>query len=89
VAADAISDAFAQQDFRFTDYRQRILSNPFLAEMKTRRVLARFIYGRKSPWSRRLAWRLGGPMISSLRRLSPRSMPFETPLLTKTDLLRG
>jgi flavin-dependent dehydrogenase len=89
VAADAISDAFAQQDFRFTDYRQRILSNPFLAEMKTRRVLARFIYGRKSPWSRWLAWRLGGPMISSLRRLSPRSMPFETPLLTKTDLLRG
>ncbi|MDX1523017.1 MAG: FAD-dependent monooxygenase [Anaerolineae bacterium] len=80
VAAEAIRDAFADQNFSFASYRQRVLSDPLLSELRIRRGLARLVYAlnnRRLIW---LVWRLGGPMMRLLKWLAPQSIPFQPPV---------
>lgn len=83
VAAGAIMDAFAQQDFSFADYRRRILRDPLLSELPVRARLARVLYSLKHPWQVRMLWKLSGLLVSTLNRLAPRSIPFVRPRLVK------
>ena len=56
VAATAISSAFAEGDFAFSDYRDRILKNNVLKQLPVRVRLARLAYWIKSPTIHRLGW---------------------------------
>ncbi len=56
VAAAAISSAFAEGDFAFSDYRDRILNHNVLKQLPVRVRLARLGYRIKSPTIHRLGW---------------------------------
>lgn len=83
VAAAAISDAFARQDFGFSDYRQRLLADPLLKELPHRVSLARLIYGLNQRWQIGLVWRLSKLIIHIFNRLTPHSVSFEPPRFVK------
>jgi len=64
VAAEALRDAFAREDFRFADYRSRILRSPMGRDLIFKARLARTAYGLFcSRWRLRLAWMLAGWLI--------------------------
>jgi len=79
VAAAAIEDAFIRQDFRFADYRERILQDSLLAQLPTRVWLARFAYWLKYPWFFRLGWRAARLFIRFTRWHNPNYVPAERP----------
>ena len=58
VAATAIVDAFAQQDFRFRNYREWILRHPLLSQLVTRVRVANLVYRLTQPWQYFLLWQL-------------------------------
>ena len=57
-AAAAIADAFARDDFRFADYRQRLLAHPLFKQLNVRTWLARYAYLLNYPIVVRLGWSL-------------------------------
>jgi len=59
VAAGAIADAFASGDFRFSDYRQRILAHPLGRSLRRRAWLANLVYRIRNVHLLRLGWRIG------------------------------
>jgi flavin-dependent dehydrogenase len=67
VAASAISDAFSTNDFRFADYRDRILAHPLGASLRRRARIANWLYRIHSAPMLRLIWRVG--RIVMARRL--------------------
>jgi menaquinone-9 beta-reductase len=79
VAAAAIVDAFARADFSFAGYRQRILADPLLAQLKSRVWLARLAYWLKYPWLFRLGWRLARLLIRFTCWRNPDYNPIEPP----------
>jgi menaquinone-9 beta-reductase len=56
VAAAAIVDAFARQDFSFGDYRERLLATPLFQHLWWRTRAARVAYLLNYPWLVRLGW---------------------------------
>ena len=65
VAAEAVTDAFTRDDFRFARYRERLLSDPVLAHLPRRGRIARVAYALRGalgwaplwslvPWATRL-----------------------------------
>ena len=57
VAAGAIVDAFARQDFSFATYRDRLLAMPLFRHLWRRTQAARIAYRLNYPWLVRLGWR--------------------------------
>jgi flavin-dependent dehydrogenase len=79
VAADAIADAFARQDFSFATYRQRILDDRFLFELPIRVAIARTLYRITSPLLVRLLWRGLRIFLGFTRWRDPSYVPVEPP----------
>jgi menaquinone-9 beta-reductase len=79
VAAQAVSDAFARQDFSFADYRDRILSHHLLRQLPLRVRLARLAYRLKSRWLFRLGWRVARIVIRFTRWQDRSFVPAEPP----------
>ena len=57
-AAAAIADAFARDDFRFADYRERLLAHPLFKQLNIRTWLARYAYLLNYPIVVRVGWSL-------------------------------
>jgi len=74
IAAQAIADAFQRGDFRFTDYRQRLLCSPLGHHLQIRVRLARFCYARGRTFMR-LGWPLLGLALRCLARRLKRNPP--------------
>lgn len=61
IAAEALADAFARGDFSFGDYRERVLAHPLGKALRARTLVARTLFGMRSPTIQRLLWwRLNG-----------------------------
>ncbi len=56
VASAAISEAFAQKDFSFATYQERLVADPLIQHLSARTRLARLVYLFKSPLLMRLLW---------------------------------
>jgi flavin-dependent dehydrogenase len=80
VAADAIIDAFALNDFAFSDYRQRILEHNVLKQLPVRVRLARLAYRIKSPRIFRLGWRAAQYLIRYSSWSDPDHDPVKKPI---------
>ena len=65
VAAYALQDAFARQDFSFRDYRRRVLRHRTGRYLRRRYWGARLLYGLRTRLALRLVWRLVGPLASA------------------------
>ncbi len=85
VAAPAINDAFARQDFSFTDYQKRLLADSLFVQLDIRVRLARIAYRLKSPWLVRLGWRIVSWGIKLTRWQNPNFVPAETPQINLVD----
>ncbi|MDX1616508.1 MAG: geranylgeranyl reductase family protein [Candidatus Promineifilaceae bacterium] len=81
VAAAAVADAFAQRDFSFADYKERILTHGVLKQLPVRVRLARLAYLLKYPWLVRLGWRVARLLIGFTRWGDPEYVPVEEPRL--------
>jgi flavin-dependent dehydrogenase len=88
VAAPAITDAFARQDFSFADYRKRLRADSLFFQLGLRVALARFAYRLKSPWIVRLGWRVASWVIRFTPWRNPDFVPAETPQAHLTDIVR-
>jgi flavin-dependent dehydrogenase len=77
VAAAAITDAFARQDFSFATYRQRILDDGLLSQLPVRVWLARLAYLLRWPWFVRLGWQAARLIIRFTRWRDPNYTPAE------------
>ncbi len=85
VAATAIVDAFARQDFSFNTYRQRILTHPLLAQLSVRAWLARITYRLKNPRLIRWAWSKADLLIGCLAWYNPAYVSVTRPHLVRLD----
>lgn len=79
VAARAIDDAFARQDFSYATYRRRLLANPLFKHLDIRTRLARFAYKTRRPFFIRLGWQLAAWIIRFTRWRNPNYKPVEPP----------
>lgn len=85
VAAPAIADALARQDFSFADYKKRMMADPLFFQLRVRVRLAKFAYRIKSPWVFRLGWSLA-PWVIRLTPWRSRSyVPGRTPNLRRSS----
>jgi geranylgeranyl reductase family protein len=75
VAAQAINDAFARQDFSFTTYRDIVLADGLFAQLRTRTRLARLAYQLRYPLVARTAWRIAPHVIKRTRWRDPNYVP--------------
>lgn len=57
IAAQAIKNAFENQDFLFRDYKRRILYSPLGRALLCRTVISHILYINHWPWFQRLIWR--------------------------------
>jgi geranylgeranyl reductase family protein len=85
VAASAVEDAFAQQDFSFESYRERLLADPLFKQLDMRTRMARFAYLLKYPWLVRLGWRVAPFIVRFTRWHNPDYNPLETVGSTLVD----
>jgi geranylgeranyl reductase family protein len=83
VAAAALADAFARQDFNFSDYRRRILAHPFLAQLPVRTWIAHRVYNLKHPGLIRWGWSKTGLLIRCLAWYNPDLIPLESARVVK------
>ena len=79
VAAGAIEDAFARQDFSFETYRKRLLADPLFRQLDLRTRIARFAYFLKYRWLVRLGWRVAPFFVRFTRWHNPEYNPTQTP----------
>jgi geranylgeranyl reductase family protein len=86
VAAAAISEAFAQQDFTFATYQERVLADPLIQHLTARTRLARLVYLLNSPIFMRLLWFVLKIGLRRSRWADPSFAPDESPQL-RTDHL--
>lgn len=82
VAADAITAAFAKNDFSFVDYRQRVLRHSLLWQLPWRVRLARFAYMLKYPWLVRLGWAAARLLMRFSVWRNPEFVPAKSPRLS-------
>ncbi len=88
VAAAAIADAFARQDFSFATYKARLRKHPLFFQLRIRTRLARFAYLLQYPWLVRLGWQVARWVIRFTRWRNPEYVPAESPRLLLTDLVQ-
>jgi menaquinone-9 beta-reductase len=86
VAAAALADAFARQDFSFATYRQRLVEHPLFWQLTLRTRLARFVYLLKYPRLVRLGWRAAHWVIRLTPWRNPNYVPAESPQIRLTDI---
>lgn len=79
VAAAAITDAFARQEFSYATYRDRLLADPLFQQLDRRTRLARLAYRAYHPTVIRLGWRIARWVISHTRWGNPNHQPVEPP----------
>lgn len=79
VAAEAIADAFARQEFSFATYRDRLLADPLFKQLDRRTRLARLAYHAYHPAIIRLGWRVARWVVSRTRWGNPDYQPVEPP----------
>ncbi len=81
VAAAAIVDAFAQDDFSFADYKERIVTHQVLKQLPVRVRLARLMYRfGKYRWISRFAWRAIAFVMRFSRWKDPEYVPIQKPV---------
>lgn len=85
VAAAALADAFARQDFSFDTYRQRLRQHPLFAQLQFRTRLARFAYVLKYPRLFRAGWWAARHLIKLTRWRNPDYVPDELPRMVLKD----
>jgi flavin-dependent dehydrogenase len=83
VAAAAITDAFARQDFAFADYKDRILTHRTLSHLPMRTKLARLAYRFNYPWLVRLFWRFTPLIFRALAWYRRDYVPVREPRLVR------
>ena len=86
VAAEAIEDAFARQDFSFDSYRERLLADPLFKQLDWRTRIARFAYFLKYPRLIRLGWRIAPFFARRSRWADPDFDPIEEPSFMLIDM---
>ncbi len=86
VAAEAIEDAFARQDFSFDSYRERLLADPLFKQLDWRTRIARFAYFLKYPRLIRLGWRIAPFFARRSRWADPDFDPIEEPRFMLIDM---
>ncbi|MCA9952806.1 MAG: FAD-dependent monooxygenase [Anaerolineales bacterium] len=89
VAAEEIAEAFAQQDFSFVTYRDRLLADPLFKQLDIRTRLAVFAYRAKSPRVVRFFWGVAPHLVRRTRWADPAYVPTETPQFHLTDLVQS
>lgn len=85
VAAAAIQDAFVRQDFRFADYKERLLADSLFKQLDIRTRLARFAYLMKYPWFVRAGWQVARWIIRLTRWRDPEYVPTDLRLVLDTN----
>lgn len=88
VAAEALADAFARQDFSFETYRERLRQHPLFVQLRIRTRLARFAYILKYPRLFRAGWWVARHVIKLTRWRDPNFVPAELPQMLLTDRVR-
>jgi len=81
VAAAAVADAFARDDFSFAGYPARLLTDPLLAQLARRRRLAEWVYAVRSRRGLAAAWAVLPWLVRGLLHLRPGVLPIRTPRL--------
>lgn len=81
-AAQAVTDAFAAEDFSFNDYRQRILRHDMLWQLPWRVWLARIAYIMKYPRIVRIGWSIAQFVIRFTPWSNPNFVPAKNVKLT-------
>ncbi|HET6442996.1 MAG TPA: hypothetical protein VFI27_00305, partial [candidate division Zixibacteria bacterium] len=71
VAAQTVANAFENEDFSFSDYRDRILDHYLLKQLPTRLRLAKMAYGMKSTFITRIGVRFVGLLFRFTRWSDP------------------
>ncbi len=82
VAAPAIADALARQDFRFADYKKRLLADPLFFQLRLRGRLAKIVYRLNAPWLFRLGWRVAPLVVRLTPWRSREYVPGRAPVST-------
>jgi flavin-dependent dehydrogenase len=85
VAAAALEDAFARQDFSFDTYKKRLCQHPLFVHLRWRARLARFAYILKYPRFFRAGWWAARLIVKLTRWRDPDYVPDELPQLLLTD----
>jgi geranylgeranyl reductase family protein len=85
VAAAALEDAFARQDFSFASYKDRLRKHPLFVQLNIRTKLARFAYILKYPRFFRAGWWVARHVIKLTRWRDPNYDPTELPQMLLTD----
>lgn len=85
VAAAAINHAFAQQDFSFADYKQRLQDHSLFRHLSLRTRLARIAYLMKYPWVVRLGWTIARLVVRITPWRSRDYVPDQLPQMRVTD----
>jgi hypothetical protein len=88
VAAPAIADAFARQDFSFADYRERLRADPLFFQLRIRVRLARIAYRLKSPWLVRLGWQIAPWVVKLTPWRDPNFIPAKKPDTMLVDIVQ-
>ena len=88
VAAAALEDAFARQDFSFATYKDLLHRHPLFIHLNLRARLARFAYILKYPRLFRAGWWVARHVIKFTRWRDPNYVPAELPQMLLTDRVR-
>jgi flavin-dependent dehydrogenase len=88
VAAAALEDAFARQEFSFSTYKTRLQKHPLFVQLEIRTRLARFAYILKYPRLFRAGWWWARRVIKLTRWRDPNYDPTELPQMLLTDRVR-
>ena len=88
VAAPAIADAFANQDFSFANYRDRLRADPLFFQLRIRVRLARIAYRIRSPWLVRLGWKVAPWVIRFTPWRNSAYVPAQTPQTHLIDFVQ-
>jgi flavin-dependent dehydrogenase len=63
VAAEAVIDAFAREDFSFSGYNRRVMRSALGRHLRLKRFVAHYAYGKRGRWFYRLGWRTLGLLV--------------------------
>lgn len=85
-AAQAVHDAFAEHDFSFANYKDRILKHNLLWQLPWRVWLARIAYIMKYPRFVRTCWAIARFVIRFTPWNNPEYVPAEMPKLTTSKV---
>jgi flavin-dependent dehydrogenase len=75
VAAQALEDAFARQDFSFASYRDIIMADSLFKQLEIRTKLARFAFVLIYPWLFRMGWQAARFVVRLTRWRNPDYVP--------------